>query len=225
MDYSLYINSGIVLAVSQALSPAVRTDVLNSVAFATLAADEDFPGFGQSEQWFETYTDILTACGWSLIGHEMDLSPISKVQPHSAIAVIKKLADLHLRSGQTKVISSAMDKLAMVLREGKLPEYLRHHCLASDSERPWSRAMAGMVEENGYLTIVSVAFNDSVTTEQENLGAGRLTASPDRYLLRRSYAARFNQSQFEAYRQQTIEWLAQEQQPHYTEIGVISTQR
>ncbi|WP_438300577.1 hypothetical protein [Pseudomonas sp. NMS19W] len=217
MTYSLYVNAGVVLAVSQALSPAIKKDVLDTVAFATLAADEDFPGELNDEQWFDTHSDMLTACGWSLFAQEMDQVPTVEGQSLSARAAIGQVAELRLPGHQTAVISAALEALASVSRRGELPERLGQHSLVSDAQTSWLRAMVGIVEDNGILSIVSVSFNT-----REQAGKGRVLPVSGRHATRRAYAARFNQDQFEAFRQDTIEWLAQEPQPACIEIGVFS---
>lgn len=217
MTYSLYVNAGVVLAVSKALSPAIKKDVLDTVAFATLAADEDFPGELNDEQWFGTHSEMLTSCGWSLFAHEMDQVPLIKGQFLSARAAIGHVAELRLPGHQAAVISAALEALASVTRSGELPERFSQHCLVSDAQTSWLRAMVGIVEDDGILSIVSVSFNTS-----EQSGKGKVSPDSGRRATRLTYAARFNQDQFEAFRQDMIEWLAQEPQPAYIEIGVFS---
>jgi len=222
MNYSVYVNAGVVLLLSQTLSPARKKDVLDTIAFATLAADEETCEESHHSQWFAIQSEVLSACGWSLYAHQETEEPPGPTEVSvSGREALVALANSSLVEGQAQLISQALDKVAQASLKGELTHRLRHYCLAGKAGNGWLRAMAGIVEEGGFLSMVCVSFRLHGVVNQCYFERDVAWVKPDGGISRRVYSARFNHGQYDEFRTDTVEWLAAEPLRPCVEIGVL----
>lgn len=222
MNYSVYVHAGVLLVLSSALSSTIKQDVLDTLAFARLAADEDVPQGLQDSQWFDIYSGILSACGWHFFAEQHTDLPLRG--PQSTVSgeeEVVALAETNLSSGQGLLISAALRKLESASRDAALLQKLKRHCLSGDAGSTRFRAMAGVVEEGGFLGMVSVSFDTHGTIDQCYFESGAARHKPVGNVIRRGYSARFNQARYDEFRADTREWLATELHAPSIEIGSL----
>ncbi len=225
MGYSVYICAGSVLVVSQDLLPARQQDVLDTVLFAQLAADEDFPGGCNDSQWFDVFTSTLSACGWAFYAQkETDehflTSDDATFSVRDALAVS---ANRNCSDDQVAVLSAALDKAVALPPDSDVAQVFREHSLLGDgAEMTRIRVMGGIVEANGFLSMTSVSFDTHVMLGKHFVENEITLNQVDGALSSRFFLARFNHDEFNDYREDTVEWLGAQRGTQCVEIGVLS---
>jgi hypothetical protein len=226
MNYSVYVNAGVPLVVSSALPSTIKQDVLDTLAFARLAADEDVPQGVQDSRWFDIYSGILSACGWSFFAEQQtDLALLGPESTISGQEEMLELAETHLPSGQGLLISAALRRLASASSDAALMQSLKRHCLSAEAGSVRFRAMAGVVEAGGFLGMVSVSFDTQGKIDPCYWESGAARHTPVGNVIRRGYSARFNQALYDEFRADTREWLAAELHPPSVEIGPLFSEK
>lgn len=222
MNYSVCVCAGAVLVLSPALSHSCRKDVLDTIAFARLAADEDIREGRHDSQWFDVYSEVLSACGWSaFVQQHMYEPPQISGGTLSSKEILLELARKFFSASQATLISKALDSLADIHVDDPLNEQIRPVCLTGGIEKKRLTAMVGVVEEGGFLSMVSAAFNIQETLSVCSFESEVGEPVPVGNITRRTYSARFDQGRYDAFRQDTVEWLAAELHAPYVEIGVL----
>lgn len=221
MNYSVYVCAGAVLVLSPALSPSCKKDVLDTIALARLAADEDVREGLHVSRWFDAYSEVLSACGWSAFVQQMYDTPPIGGATLSSNEILLELARQYLSDGQATLVSKALDRLAQMPVDDPLIEQIRPICLTSANEQKRLTAMIGVVEEGGFLSMVSAGFNLQETISLCSFERGSGKPGPVGNITRRTYSARFDQGRYAAFRQDTVEWLAAEPYVPHVEIGVL----
>ncbi|UVM49834.1 hypothetical protein LOY38_26425 [Pseudomonas sp. B21-015] len=210
MRYSFYLNACSLLVVPQALLPARKQDVLDTVLFSQLAADEDFPGGLNDSQWFEVFTNTLSACGWTFYAKE-DTDEVFSRSFDATFSVRRVLAESVNRNfpeHQVAAVSAVMNKVATLSPDSDAAQVFREHCLlGGGAETTRVRVMTGIVEEDGFLNMTSVSFATRGAIGEhvfeKEVGLNKV----DGAVRRRFYRARFNQDHFNEYREDTVQWL------------------
>ncbi|KAB0491835.1 hypothetical protein [Pseudomonas vancouverensis] len=219
MSYSIYIYANAVLVLSKALSPACTKDVLDTIAFASLAADEDVPGRVPDSKWFECYSDILSACGWTVLAQqERDEFPRLELGMVSGQKALVALVESAMPDREARPILAALDHVAT---SSAWERQLLYPSPQNGAEPTRVRAAAGIVEEGGFLSMVSVSFQVHHAVEQAGLDSVAAAQKLDGGMVSRVYSARFNQQNYDEFRDETVEWLAAELHTPYTETGVL----
>lgn len=225
MKYSVYISACSVLAVSQALSPARQQDALDTVLFAQLAADEDFPGGLNDTQWFDVFTNTLSACGWAFYSQKEtdELFSRSDDATFSVRDALAASANRNWSDDRVAVLSAALDKVVALSSDSDVAQVFREHSLlGGGAERTRIRVMGGIVEASGFLSMSSVSFDTRVIVGKHFFENEVALNQVDGAVSSRFFLARFNHDEFNDYREDTVQWLGGQRGTQSVEIGVLS---
>lgn len=233
MAFSIVINSGSILLLSTTLSPALRQAVLDSVLFAQLAADEDFPDVSAHAQWTEALTDTLDACGWRNYdqGRTSGLFPVSSVNFFSVYEALHAAFQSRLSAEQVVLIASALGRVAQLPEHSVPGALLRGQSIGAIETQSAGmevnnnvnnnhrvRVLAGIVEPDGYLTLASVCFETDQPIDSQFLRQDFATSRLVGEVSTAFFYSRFSVDQYEPYREDTVLWLGHQRQALCIEV-------
>lgn len=227
MAYSVLINSGCVLLLSTALSPAIGQDALDTVLFAQLAAEEDFPGGRNHAQWSDVIAQTLDACGWQFHdqGATSAMFPVAGVAVFSIQEAIHAAFQSRLSAEQIVLMASALRRVAQQPEKSVAASVFRgQSIMAVETESASTaghdtgnrhhrvRVLAGVVEADGFLTLASVFFETAQPIDRPFIGQdfalSRIVGGVSTSFLH----SRFSVDEYKAFREDTVLWLGPKRQ-------------
>lgn len=224
MDYSIYINGCCVLAVSKALSPTTKQDVIDALLFSQLAADEDFPEDPNGLDWLEDYKSILYECGWVYDRQNVTIGTFTSIaeKTFSLREAFATVFEKNLDSEQATVLLAALDRVAGLPDKLNAEQTFRQQAALKVKGLTRIRACIGVVNERGSLSSALVFFDSCGSAGR--LLTGREFAFSD---LRGAvnayfYTARFNAGIYGEYREDTVQWLSARRQSEHLEIASLT---
>ncbi|KPU59609.1 hypothetical protein AN403_3220 [Pseudomonas fluorescens] len=240
MAFSVVINSGSILLLSTTLSPAVRQDSLDTVLFAQLAADEDFPDGGTHAQWAEVLVDTLVACGWKLYdqGRTSGMFPAADVRFFSVHEAIHAAFQSRLSAEQIVLMTRVLRMVAQLPEQSAAAVLLRGQSImgvetqTASTEGNYSgnshhrvRVLAGIVEADGFLTMASVSFETVEPIDSQFLGQDFTMNRIVGGVSTAFFHSRFSMDEYKAYREDTVRWLGPQRQALCIKVDEHDLQR
>ena len=237
MTYSVVINSGSVLLMSKALSPAALQDSLDTVLFAQLTAEEDFPNGHAHAKWAEVFVETLAACGWQF----HDQGATSGMFPRSGVTIFSVYDAVHaafqsrLSAQQVLLMGSALRMIAQlpvqslgagVFREQSILESGTHSVGIEDNLKRTHRVrvLAGIVEADGFLTLATVFFETDQPIEGQFIGQDFALNRVEGGVMTSFLHARFAVNEYTAFREDTVRWLGPQRQALCIKVGEHAVQ-
>lgn len=224
MDYSIYINGCCVLAVSKALPPTTKQDVIDALLFTQLAADEDFPDEPNGLDWLEAYKSILYECGWIYDRQDVTTGTFTSIaeKAFSLREAFSTVFENNLDDEQATVLLATLDKVAELPDKLNVEQVFRQQAALNVKGLTRIRACIGVVNERGSLNSASVFFDTRGSVGR--LFTGRefafcdLRGAVNAYF----YTARFNAGIYGEYREDTVQWLGARRQSEPLEIASLT---
>lgn len=221
MSYSICINGCCVLAVSNALLPAIKHDVLNAMLFAQRAADEDFPEDASGSDWIDVYKDTLSACGWDFYEEKVITRKTSSLGGKAFFLreALRAVFENNMTEHQVAVLLAALDKVAELPDTSSAALILREQTVLSLEGQKRIRTWIGVIDENGSLKIASVVF-DTRGSVDKLFSEGKFAFSDLVGAMKANfYAAHFNVGIYSESREDIAQWLEARLQPECLEIA------
>jgi hypothetical protein len=227
MAYSVVINSASILLLSTALSPAIRQDALDTLLFAQLAADEDFPGVNNYSQWTDVLADTLGACGWKYHdqGTTSGIIPAAGVKSLSIHEAILAAFQSRLTAEQIVLITNALHRVAQLPEKSAAAVVLRGQSILavetnaasmggndSGSSAHRVRVLAGVIEADGFLTLASVFFETDQPIESQFLGQDFALGNSMGRVSTSFFHCRLSVDEYMPFRENTVLWLGPQRQ-------------
>jgi hypothetical protein len=227
MAYSVLINSGSVLLLSTSLSAAVGQDALDTILFAQLAAEEDFPGGRNHAQWTDVFVDTLVASGWKFHdqGRTSGMFPVAGVTVFSIQDAVHAAFQSSLSAEQIVLTASALRRVAQLPETSVASGVFRGQSIMTVETESAStaghyagnrhhrvRVLAGVVEADGFLTLASVFFETGQAIDRQfirqDFALSRVVGGVSTSFLH----SRFSVDEYKAFREDTVLWLGSQRQ-------------
>ena len=227
MAYSVLINSGSVLLLSTALSPAIGQDALDTILFAQLAAEEDFPGGRNHAQWTDVFVETLVACGWQFHdqGATSGMFPVAGVSVFSMQNAIHAAFQSRLSAEQIVLMARALRRIAQLPETSVAASVFRGQSIMAVETESASmaghdtgnrhhrvRVLAGVVEADGFLTLASVFFETGQPIDHQFIGQDFALSSVLGSVSTSFLHSRFSVDEYKAFREDTVLWLGPQRQ-------------
>ena len=232
MAYSVVINSGSILLLSTALPPAVRQDILDTMLFAQLAAEEDFPGGKDHAQWSDVFVDTLAACGWKFHdqGATSGMFPSTGVTAFSIHDAVHAAFQSRLSAQQVILLVTALRRVAQLPVQSLGARVFRERSIMGRGNQSVSmegnfnrihrvRVLTGIIEADGFLTLATVFFETDQPIEGQFIGQDFALSSVVGGVKTSFLHARFFVDEYKAFRDDTVLWLGPQRQALCIKVG------
>jgi hypothetical protein len=234
MAYSVLINSGSVLLLSTELLSAIGQDALDTVLFAQLAAEEDFPRGMNHAQWTNVFVDTLVACGWKLHdqGATSGMFPVAGVTVFSIQDAVHAAFQSRLSAEQIVLMAGALRRVAKLSEASVAAGVFRgQSIMAVEAESASTaghyavnrlhrvRVLAGVVEADCFLTLASVFFETDQPIHRQFIGQDFALSSVVGGVSTSFLHSRFSVDEYKAFREDTVLWLGLQRQALCIKVG------
>lgn len=220
MAYSVVINSCSLLLLSTLLPPEVRQDTLDTVLFAQLAAEEDFPHARDHAQWSGVFMDTLAACGWKFHdqGATSGMFPSSGVRSFTLSEAVHAAFQSGLSAQQVTLPATALRRVAQLPEQSPGARVFRERSImgcgsqsggmdASFNGMHRLRVLVGIAESDGFLTLATVFFETDQPIESQFIRQDFALSSVMGGVKTAFFHARFSVDEYKAFRDDTVQWL------------------
>lgn len=224
MEYLVCISGCCVLALSETLLPAAQQDVIDTLLFAQLAADEDFPEDPDGQGWIDVYKNTFSECGWTFDLQKTTAGEFSSTRQKafSLRDVFAAVSENNVSADQAAISSAALDTVAELPDESEVKQAFRKHAVLSVEGQKRIRVRVAVVDGSGSLSMASVFFDTRgsvgrLFSEREfafDEVSGAMNAN--------FYTARFSLRAYNEYRTDTVQWLGTRRQAGRPEVARLS---